>query len=64
LLNLHNIQPLQTPAVTGTKDWTRVELVFDSGNNAAVQINCLFGGWGLATGKAWFDDLRLLHREP
>jgi hypothetical protein len=59
LLNLHNIQPLQTPAVTGTKDWTRVELVFDSGNNAAVQINCLFGGWGLSTGKAWFDDLSL-----
>jgi len=59
LLNLHNIQPLQTPAVTGTKDWTRVELVFDSGDNAAVQINCLFGGWGLATGKAWFDDLGL-----
>jgi len=59
LLNLHNIQPLQTPAVTGTKDWTQVELVFDSGDNAAVQINCLFGGWGLATGKAWFDDLGL-----
>ncbi len=59
LLNLHNIQPLQTPAVSGTKDWTKVELVFDSGDNAAVQINCLFGGWGLATGKAWFDDLGL-----
>ncbi|HUU18861.1 MAG TPA: beta-L-arabinofuranosidase domain-containing protein [Sedimentisphaerales bacterium] len=59
LLNLHNIQPLQTPAVAGTKDWTQVELVFDSGDNAAVQINCLFGGWGLATGKAWFDDLGL-----
>jgi hypothetical protein len=56
LLNLHNIQPLQTPAVTGTKDWKQVELVFDSGDNAAVQINCLFGGWGLSTGKAWFDD--------
>jgi DUF1680 family protein len=59
LFNLHNIQPLQTPAVTGTKDWTRVELVFDSGELAAVQINCLFGGWGLSTGKAWFDDLNL-----
>ncbi|MBA7674027.1 hypothetical protein ES703_82234 [subsurface metagenome] len=59
LLNLHNIQPLQTPAVTGTKDWTRVELVFDSGDHSVVEINCLFGGWGLSTGKAWFDDLRL-----
>ena len=24
-----------------------------------MQINCLLGGWGLATGKAWFDDVRL-----
>jgi DUF1680 family protein len=59
LLNLHNIQPSQTPAVTGTKDWTRVELVFDTGDRAAVEINCLFGGWGLSTGKAWYDDLGL-----
>ena len=59
LLNLHNIQPLQTPAVTGTKDWMRVELVFDSGDHSIVEINCLFGGWGLSTGKAWYDDLRL-----
>jgi len=59
LLNLHNIQPLQTPAVTGTKNWTRVELVFDSGDHSVVEINCLFGGWGLSTGKALFDDLRL-----
>jgi len=59
LLNMHNIQPLQTPAVEGTRDWTQVELIFNSGDNAAVQINCLFGGWGLSTGKAWFDDLHL-----
>ncbi len=59
LLNLHNIQPLQTPAVTGTKDWTRVEVAFDSGQRAAVEINCLLGGWGLATGKAWYDDVKL-----
>jgi len=59
LFNLHNIQPSQTKAVTGTKDWTKVELVFDTGERAAVEINCLFGGWGLSTGKAFYDDLRL-----
>jgi alpha-N-arabinofuranosidase len=59
LLNLHNIQPAQTKAVTGTKDWTRVEVVFDTGERAAVEINCLFGGWGWSTGKAWYDDVRL-----
>jgi len=59
LFNLHNIQPLQTPAVTGTKDWTKVEVEFDTGDRAAVEINCLFGGWGQSTGKAWYDDLQL-----
>ncbi|MCA8977584.1 MAG: glycoside hydrolase family 127 protein, partial [Planctomycetes bacterium] len=31
-----------------------------------VQVNCLFGGWGTATGTAWFDDvaLELLSSEP
>lgn len=59
LLNLHNIQPMQTEAVTGNSDWKQVELSFESGGNESVQINCLFGGWGLATGKAFFDDLSL-----
>jgi len=59
LLNVHNIQPLQTNAVTGTKDWTKVEVTFDSGTNSVVEINCLFGGWGLAKGKAWYDDIAL-----
>jgi alpha-N-arabinofuranosidase len=59
LLNLHNLRPLQTPAVTGTRDWTPVELVFDTEGNDAVQINCLFGGWGQSTGTAWYDDVRL-----
>ena len=59
LLNLHAVQGVATPAVTGTKDWTRVEVEFDSGDLDGIQVNCLFGGWGFATGKAWFDDVRL-----
>ncbi len=59
LLNLHNIQPAQTQAVTGTHDWTEVEAEFDTGGNDVVQINCLLGGWGLSTGTAWFDDIAL-----
>jgi len=59
LFNLHNIQPLQTTTLTGTNDWTQVELIFDSGDSESVEINCLFGGWGLATGKAFYDDLSL-----
>lgn len=59
LLNLHNIQPVQTRAVTGTTDWTQVDVEFDTGSNATVQINCLLGGWGQSTGRAWFDDVQL-----
>jgi len=48
----------RSQAVTGTTDWTLIEHEFDTmdGNNG-MQINCLFGGWGQSTGKAWFDDI-------
>ena len=59
LLNLHGWGRTTTAAVTGTRDWTEVSLEFDSGGNDAVQINCLFGGWGRSRGTAWFDDVRM-----
>ena len=59
LLNVHGIDGAETGALTGTKDWTRVELVFDTRDMNQVQVNCLFGGWGRATGKAWYDDMAL-----
>ncbi len=58
LLSLQGLD-LMTPAVSGTQEWTRVELSFDTGANDALGINCLFGGWGRAKGTAWFDDLTL-----
>jgi len=66
LLNIHNMQPVATSALTGTNDWTRVEVVFETEQQESIQVNCLFGGWGLATGKAWYDDLslELLSRSP
>lgn len=60
LLNLHNLHPIATQPLTGTHDWTRVEVLFDVADQDTLQINCLLGGWGLATGKAWFDDLELV----
>ena len=59
LFNLHTLQPAQSQAVKGTSDWTKVEMDFQTDTHATVQVNCLFGGWGQATGKAWFDDLSL-----
>ena len=57
LFNLHGIAGARSPALTGTHDWTPVSFEFDTGANDAVQVNCLFGGWGQATGVAWYDDL-------
>jgi putative membrane-bound dehydrogenase-like protein len=62
MLNIHEMQdPVRggTPALVGSHDWTQVKLDFNSGEMREVTINCLFGGWGRATGTAWFDDLEL-----
>jgi alpha-L-arabinofuranosidase len=59
MLNIHNLQPVATSPLTGTTDWTQVEVTFDTKDQDALQINCLYGSWGLATGKAWYDDLKL-----
>jgi putative membrane-bound dehydrogenase-like protein len=62
MLNIHEMQdPVRggTQALTGDRDWTQVQLSFNSGQMKEVTINCLFGGWGRATGTAWFDDLEL-----
>lgn len=60
LLNLHDRQGVATEAVVGTSDWKQVSVEFDLDDVDSLQINCLFGGWGQATGKAWFDDLELV----
>lgn len=58
LLNIHELQGIRTRAIKGTQNWTAVECEFTATANS-VMINCLFGGWGQATGKAWFDDVHL-----
>jgi putative membrane-bound dehydrogenase-like protein len=63
MLNVHELQdPVRagTKALAGDNDWTRVELSFNSGQMREVTINCLFGGWGRATGTAWFDDIEVV----
>lgn len=60
LLNIHGRNSAATEPVTGDADWTRVETEFDVDDIDSVQVNCLFGGWGVATGTAWFDDIELV----
>ncbi|HMA54404.1 MAG TPA: alpha-L-arabinofuranosidase C-terminal domain-containing protein, partial [Acidobacteriota bacterium] len=59
-INIDGEEGWRTPPVTGTKDWTRAEIEFDAGANDALEVTCLFGGWGRTTGKAWFDDVELV----
>ena len=59
LLNIQNMQDVRTDAVSGTRDWTRVSIVFQSEAVTELEINCLFGGWGTLTGRAWYDDVAL-----
>ncbi|MCS6860263.1 MAG: hypothetical protein NZT92_08085, partial [Abditibacteriales bacterium] len=58
LLNLHARRE-RTPAVTGTRDWTQVQVEVQTGGDDTLWINCLVGYFGRAKGKAWFDDVRL-----
>lgn len=61
-LNVHELQGAEnarTPAVNGTSDWKRVEVLFEAGGRTEATINCLFGGWGWGKGKAWFDDVKV-----
>ncbi len=60
LISARGVGSWQTPPVTGTKDWTLAEVEFDAGANDALEVACLFGGRGRATGKAWFDDVELV----
>jgi alpha-N-arabinofuranosidase len=59
-INVNGEGEWRTAAITGTQDWTKVEVEFDAGPNDALEVTCLFGGWGRATGTAWFDDVELV----
>ena len=58
LMNLHSGQ--RTNAIKGDTDWTQVSVEFDSGDSREALIHCLFGGYGGATGTAWWDDVSLV----
>ena len=58
-LTLHTRPGDETTPLTGTNDWTLIEMVFDSGTDDTIQINCVLGFKGLVRGTVWFDDIRL-----
>jgi alpha-N-arabinofuranosidase len=51
--------PIDYPGLTGTNDWTRLEFEFETGNDDSSVLSCLMNVDGLASGRAWFDDMSL-----
>lgn len=64
LLNIHQLQSFRSNPVTEDKDWTALSVEFSTGNATTVQLNLLYGGWGRATGTAWFDDVEVVELGP
>ncbi len=63
-MNAHEVQSQPRGSRTNafirqTKEWSKVEVTFSSLDRTELTINCLFGGWGKSTGKAWWDDVSL-----
>lgn len=58
MLNVHG--GVRTKGVQGTTDWTQVGAEFESGDRDEIVVHCLFGGYGGASGTAWFDDVSLV----
>lgn len=60
-INLHELQfEGKTDAIKGDNGWTKLTSEFNSGSRESILVNCLFGGWGSATGTAWFDDIEVV----
>jgi len=67
LLEIHQAiggrQPRSKP-VTGVSDWQQVSFKISTGARRDFQLNCLFGGRGRSTGKAWFADVSCVKLGP
>lgn len=42
---------------TGTNDWTEVIYEFETEDDDAVILSCMYGERGASKGRAWFDDM-------
>ncbi|MEQ1631939.1 MAG: PVC-type heme-binding CxxCH protein [Planctomycetota bacterium] len=58
MLNVHG--GVRTRGVSGTTDWTELQVEFDAEQDDEIVVHCLFGGYGGARGAAWFDDVALV----
>ncbi|HMA62994.1 MAG TPA: exo-alpha-sialidase [bacterium] len=59
-----NFAQEKAPVLTGTNDWKEIIYEFNSSNRDRITIYCLLGGWGTASGQAWFDDISITPKNP
>lgn len=58
-INIHQADAV-TLAISGTTEWTELNVEFATGNNENnILVQCLLGGWGASNGTVYFDDLYL-----
>lgn len=57
MLNVHGGP--HTRGLLGTTDWTEQSMEFEA-SRAEMLVHCLFGGYGGASGVAFYDDLSLV----
>jgi len=54
-----------TAGIIGTNPWTYVNMTFNTGSSSQIVIAARLGYWyGITTGTAWFDELRLESLSP
>jgi len=52
--------PEVSKSITGTSDWQKIELMFNSKNRTTIKLGFRLGGnTGTAKGTAWFSDFKL-----
>ncbi|MDO4587404.1 MAG: alpha-L-arabinofuranosidase C-terminal domain-containing protein [Planctomycetia bacterium] len=59
LFNIHDIFSAKTEALVGTNDWKDVSVEFSTEGQTELTVNCLLGGWGKATGNAYYKELNI-----
>ncbi len=64
LFNIHGLEDARSKGIKGSQDWTQLKIEFETEVSDSITVNCLFGGWGQATGKAWYDDVTLEELGP
>jgi hypothetical protein len=64
-LNVMGSMSEHTPGLTGTNDWTYVQLYFNTWGRTEITIACHLGyASGTAMGTMWCDDLTLRPQNP